>query len=333
MGRETIMRRTILFLSWLSFVLLATGVSAAAEPGLARAPHSWASHPPAQHRTWEVLYAQEPGGLAANASTGYGSELADDIPSAEAGVEFNTVTLWVAEWLGAWTDPQGLVIRIYDQQCPPALSPELVFTFAWDDLDVVFWNEIPGLMTIYQVTAQLPEPVTASANMSIGGYVLNNWGNNPPFCGFLSAGETLPFVGCGPMYWDNSADGFPRWTLFEYGSYSPDLGYYLGWSVTSGAPDSALPTAELLPASPNPFNATTTLRFRLAQPGVARLTVHDGRGRLVQGLVLEAQNAGMQQVVWDGRDRSGRPVPSGIYLVHLRVAGRSAGSGRIALVE
>jgi hypothetical protein len=40
-------------------------------------------------------------------------------------------------------------------------------------------------------------------------------------------------------------------------------------------------------------------------------------GRLVRALVREELPPGRFQVAWDGRDGSGRPVPSGVYLLRL----------------
>ena len=62
---------------------------------------------------------------------------------------------------------------------------------------------------------------------------------------------------------------------------------------------------------PNPFNASTTIRFSLKDPSRVRLTVVDVRGALVDRLVEGTRQAGRQTVVWNGCDRSGRPVASG----------------------
>jgi hypothetical protein len=85
-----------------------------------------------------------------------------------------------------------------------------------------------------------------------------------------------------------------------------------------------LPAAENSPAVlqltafPNPFNPRTNLDFQLPAPGTVRLTVHDARGALVAVLRDGPLPAGEQRVVWDGCDRSGRPVPSGVYFVRLQ---------------
>lgn len=68
---------------------------------------------------------------------------------------------------------------------------------------------------------------------------------------------------------------------------------------------------------PNPFNPTTIVEFDLAQPARASLTVYNILGRLVRVLVDEEKPAGSYTVYWDGNDKNGRPVSSGIYFYKL----------------
>ncbi len=75
---------------------------------------------------------------------------------------------------------------------------------------------------------------------------------------------------------------------------------------------------------PNPFNASTTIRFDLSQPGEATLAVYSVNGQLVCTLAFGTYPAGTHQVVWNGRVNSGQPVPTGIYLCRLITANRVA---------
>ncbi|MCH7938217.1 MAG: right-handed parallel beta-helix repeat-containing protein, partial [Candidatus Marinimicrobia bacterium] len=79
-------------------------------------------------------------------------------------------------------------------------------------------------------------------------------------------------------------------------------------------------TYTLSPAYPNPFNPNTTINYALKDDVRATLKVYDLLGREVRLLVDEHQPAAYHSVVWDGRDRAGRPLPSGIYIARL-VAG------------
>ena len=70
--------------------------------------------------------------------------------------------------------------------------------------------------------------------------------------------------------------------------------------------------------APNPFNPATTIRYWLARPGPVFLAVHDVRGRMTAVLLDRDHEAGEFVQTWDGRDRSGREVPAGIYFACLR---------------
>jgi hypothetical protein len=89
-------------------------------------------------------------------------------------------------------------------------------------------------------------------------------------------------------------------------------------AVSSGDPLPAPPVAlRLDPASPNPFNPRTVLRYELPHAGAVHLAVVDLRGRHVRTLVSGYQAAGRHRIGWDGLDDAGRPVASGTYVVRL----------------
>lgn len=87
-----------------------------------------------------------------------------------------------------------------------------------------------------------------------------------------------------------------------------------------------------LQAYPNPFNPQTRIRFDLAEQGVVILRIHDLAGRMVRTLVDGARPSGVHEVTWDGRDKRGRGVPSGAYLVRISSGGHTA-SHKLLLAE
>jgi hypothetical protein len=73
---------------------------------------------------------------------------------------------------------------------------------------------------------------------------------------------------------------------------------------------------------PNPFNPTTTITYDVPAGGTrVSLDVYDVRGRLVARLVDGRQSPGRKQVTWDGTDRRGQHVSSGVYFYRLRAPG------------
>jgi hypothetical protein len=89
-----------------------------------------------------------------------------------------------------------------------------------------------------------------------------------------------------------------------------------------------LPTAvTLLGNHPNPFNPSTVIGFALPRAMPVTLDVFAADGRRVCRLVDGSLPAGPHQVVWDGTDRNGRTVASGVYVYRLvteegKVAGK-----------
>lgn len=86
-------------------------------------------------------------------------------------------------------------------------------------------------------------------------------------------------------------------------------------------------TIRLLPPSPNPFNPTTHIVYRLSQDGVATLTLHDAAGRRVRTLVDERVRAGEHQLMFDGSQ-----LATGPYFLTLRALGKTE-TRRLLLVK
>jgi len=89
---------------------------------------------------------------------------------------------------------------------------------------------------------------------------------------------------------------------------------------------------ELQPNIPNPFNPSTTLSFRLAGESHVRLDIYDVAGQVVRTLVDGRRQAGLHQVVWDGRDGEGRAAATGVYFVKVR-AENEVRTQKIALIK
>ena len=70
--------------------------------------------------------------------------------------------------------------------------------------------------------------------------------------------------------------------------------------------------------APNPFNPRTEIRFALPADGDVQLQVFDARGTLVATLIDGSLGAGEHTAVWNGTDRHGRHVASGVYFSSLR---------------
>jgi flagellar hook assembly protein FlgD len=74
---------------------------------------------------------------------------------------------------------------------------------------------------------------------------------------------------------------------------------------------------ELLQNSPNPFNATTTIRFTLPHEGSVQIRIFNLRRDLVKTLVDSYFSTGTHSIVWDCSDNTGAISSPGIYFYKI----------------
>ncbi|MBZ0263639.1 right-handed parallel beta-helix repeat-containing protein [bacterium] len=70
---------------------------------------------------------------------------------------------------------------------------------------------------------------------------------------------------------------------------------------------------------PNPFNNSTTIEYQVPRnyDGETKISVYNGLGQLVAELVNERREPGFYRLHWDGNDRLGKAVGSGLYIVQM----------------
>ncbi|NKB67193.1 MAG: T9SS type A sorting domain-containing protein [Candidatus Latescibacteria bacterium] len=106
------------------------------------------------------------------------------------------------------------------------------------------------------------------------------------------------------------------------------------------ANQTAISTAADLPESfllesnyPNPFNGRTTISYRLPHTAAVRLDLYNAAGQLVRRLLEQEKHPpGRHQISWDGLDRDGRSLASGVYFYRLD-AGSFRQTRRLLLVK
>ena len=89
---------------------------------------------------------------------------------------------------------------------------------------------------------------------------------------------------------------------------------------------------ELLANYPNPFNPETWIPYRLAEDAFVTLTIYDLSGRVVRTLdmghrIASAYENRSKAIYWDGRNRLGDRVASGVYFYQLRVENSRSETG------
>jgi TRAP-type C4-dicarboxylate transport system substrate-binding protein len=83
---------------------------------------------------------------------------------------------------------------------------------------------------------------------------------------------------------------------------------------------------------PNPFNPQTEIAYSLPEDSEVKLTILNIQGQKVRVLVDEYQTAGTKKVIWDGCDKGGERVASGVYFYRIE-AGPYHVTNRMVLLK
>ncbi len=168
-------------------------------------------------------------------------------------------------------------------------------------------NQIPsGWQTSMCTSSGCLPPFVDSTTISIPG-----GGVDSLLIDFLT--DATPAVGTVTMKVENLAN--PS----EY--YIHDFTLSTGPSDIQYKPELVSGKFRLLPNYPNPFNPSTTIPFEVGGTGLQKttLSIYNIIGQRLLTLVDEELAPGYYEVQWDGKDRFGRHLPSGIYFYELRI--------------
>ncbi|HOD67350.1 MAG TPA: VWA domain-containing protein [candidate division Zixibacteria bacterium] len=140
-----------------------------------------------------------------------------------------------------------------------------------------------------------------------------------PVYGASTAAPLYPRPGDTLTVWVDGSPVLPPLVFQGHGSRVPLPALR---SSASGPDSPRLPSAYVLRQNyPNPFNPQTVISFDLPLPGRVALTVYNILGRETAVLADQRYPAGTHAVIWDGLDKDGRPVGSGVYLYRLEAGG------------
>ena len=181
-----------------------------------------------------------------------------------------------------------------------------------------------------------------------GGYILAGWGSSDWQSGFNcmliktdSYGDTLwtrIYGGAGdiPNSVKQTTDGGYIVAGFtELGN--GDMLLLRIYDITTGIKDDnpfLSKTHSLFQNYPNPFKSSTTISFSVEGPDKnINITIHNLNGQKIKTLVDKKLNAGTHQIVWDGTDDSGNPIPSGIYFYKMECGDKYTGLKKMILMK
>jgi hypothetical protein len=183
-------------------------------------------------------------------------------------------------------------------------------------------------------STQVPSEWTGTITGGDPGFADLTGGNVRPASGspLYNTGTDSP---SGPPGFSFPSPGFPPafeppdGRLIQPGTAVPrvgngviDIGAFEYDAASGVAPAEQAPLSfELLQNFPNPFNPSTSIRFRLAERARVILSVDDLSGRELQILLEETMGPGNYSVPWNAAG-----VASGMYFCRLRISPASGAS-------
>ena len=237
----------------------------------------------------------------------------------------DTVRLWDL------TTEQSTVIFEGDSRSDAAFSHDgTILAFSISNVGVILWNMItPGITIIeedefltflpdssmmllrnliwhdnegHRESFSIWDAKTATHIATLDSEMFEGW--KQPI--FLPDGNTLAIIG------QDSTVLFDSKVLYDQLPPSAPANVKIANAIQTS----------LLSNYPNPFNPETWIPFRLAEDATVTLTIYDVDGRVVRGLDIGHQRAGVYEtrnkaIYWDGRNDLGERVASGVYFYHL----------------
>jgi hypothetical protein len=123
--------------------------------------------------------------------------------------------------------------------------------------------------------------------------------------------------------WSDTA----RWNLasqyhIQINPYNTNSKVYDVWESPTVTSVAKLPMGNLLAQNyPNPFNPITTVSFTLKSTLYVELKIYDVKGRLIRVLLGKTMESGRHDLLWNGKDKNGESVPTGVYFCQLIAGG------------
>ena len=136
-------------------------------------------------------------------------------------------------------------------------------------------------------------------------------------------GETSTPAAPAALHVSLSPETVQKWIDMAYAQNDGSVIFAQGIAMLERLLALMIPDKTVLRANyPNPFNPETWIPYHLASETEVRISIYDLRGVLVRQFNLGHQKAGYytdrrKAVYWDGRNKIGEPVSSGIYFYTL----------------
>jgi len=187
---------------------------------------------------------------------------------------------------------------------------------------------------------------TNSEQDNLGWYVYRNEEDNFSSSDLISQ-DLIPGNGTTsePSYYSyadnaNLNTGQTYYYWLESIDFSGEIHHYNSVvSITIPAPhepqqNPQLPIVYQLNSSPNPMRNCTKIEFTLDKNAIVSISIYNIKGELVNELPTVIANSDeSKSIYWNGEDKNGRKLSSGIYLYQLKSKGKIIDSEKLIIVK
>ena len=126
----------------------------------------------------------------------------------------------------------------------------------------------------------------------------------------------------------------------DYGNWTGDMMLLLHnaitWAKASGIDDNPIVSFDnnlrILKVLPNPFIHSTEIYFEIPNTGNVAFKIFNVAGQEVAGYQRMEKTAGVKSISWDGRNKKGNPVSSGVYFYGIELNGERV-TGKLTAIR
>lgn len=281
------------------------------------------------------------------------------------GFESDTVKPFVVSRYSVWRRDSSVWTHVWELPSRKETFYSVVVPTLFDSTKVngMSWSR-------FQVTAHANDPLQIAYSQIDSGYSLDNLAPEIPNASGTPSGSLFVMKWKATVDKDfryfaiyrGTKDGFipdPKSpyklltdTTFAVRRATKDTVYYYrvsafdfsgnesGYSPQMMAqPVLAVGTSEVLPTHfaleenyPNPFNPSTIIEYQLPHKTNVEISIYNSFGQIVRELLNDVKDVGRYSIIWDGRDKNGAAVASGVYFYQIK-AGEFVQAKRMILLK
>ena len=133
---------------------------------------------------------------------------------------------------------------------------------------------------------------------------------------------------------DGSANNYYGWYIDDFFVFDPNSSIQIIDPYVSVNNTQMAYKLELYQNYPNPVKSSTTIQFTTENTEKnTEIIIYNIKGQKVKQFKIENLKLKINEVVWDGKDDSGKPVANGIYLYRLKVGDKVIDTKKCLLIR